>query len=69
MAAFVGIGVIRKRGCSDKWLDRIDPVRWSGYDELDTRLRAKGVQDDPKKKAMRQAVQGLGGKGGPVWGK
>ena len=41
---------------------------WSGYDELDTRLRAKGVQDGPKKKAMRQAVQGLGGKGGPVRG-
>ena len=39
---------------------------WSGYDELDTRLRAKGVQDDPKKKAIRQAVQGLSGKGGPV---
>ena len=42
---------------------------WSGYDELDTRLRAKGVQDGPKKKAIRQAVQGLGGKGGPVRGK
>ena len=41
---------------------------WNGYDELDTRLRAKGVQDDPKKKAIRQAVQGLGGKGGPVRG-
>ena len=27
---------------------------WSGYDELDTKLRAKGVQDGPKKKAMRQ---------------
>lgn len=26
---------------------------WSGYDELDTRLRAKGVQDDPRKKAIR----------------
>lgn len=34
---------------------------WSGYDELGTRLRAKGVQDGPKKKAIRQAVQGLGG--------
>ncbi len=41
---------------------------WSGYDELDTRLRAKGVQDGPKKKAIRQAVQGLGGKGGPARG-
>lgn len=29
---------------------------WSGYDELDTRLRAKGVQDGPKKNAIRQAV-------------
>ena len=37
-------------------------------DELDTRLRAKGVQGDPKKKAIRQAVQGLSGKGGPVRG-
>ena len=36
---------------------------------MDTKLRAKGVQDDPKKKAIRQAVQGLGGKGGPVRGK
>ena len=35
---------------------------------MDTKLRAKGVQDDPKKKAIRQAVQGLGGKGGPVRG-
>ena len=35
---------------------------------MDTRLRAKGVQDDPKKKAIRQAVQGLSGKGGPVGG-
>lgn len=35
---------------------------------MDTRLRAKGVQDGPKKKAIRQAVQGLGGKGGPVRG-
>ena len=33
---------------------------------MDTRSRAKGVQDDPKKKAIRQAVQGLSGKGGPV---
>ena len=41
---------------------------WSGHDELDTRLRAKGVQDGPNKKAIRQAVQGLGGKGGPVRG-
>lgn len=41
---------------------------WSGYDELDTRLRAKGVQDDPKKKAIRQAVQALSDKGGPVRG-
>ena len=30
------------------------PKPWSGYDELDTKLRVKGVQDDPKKKAMRQ---------------
>ena len=29
---------------------------------MDTRSRAKGVQDDPKKKAIRQAVQGLGAK-------
>ena len=29
---------------------------------MDTRLRAKGVQDGPKKKAIRQAVQGLGGR-------
>ena len=35
---------------------------------MDTKLRVKGVQDDPKKKAIRQAVQGLGGKGGPVRG-
>ena len=35
---------------------------------MDTRLRAKGVQDDPRKKAIRRAVQGLGGKGGPVRG-
>ena len=41
---------------------------WSGYDELDTKLRVKGVQDGPKKKAIRQAVQGFGGKGGPVRG-
>ena len=34
-------------------------LEWSGYDELDTRLRAKGVQDDPRKKAIRQAVQVL----------
>lgn len=40
--------------------------KWSGYDELDTKLRVRGVQDDPKKKAIRQAVQGLGGKGGPL---
>ena len=35
---------------------------------MDTKLRAEGVHDDPKKKAIRQAVQGLGGKGGPVRG-
>ena len=46
----------------------IHTTLWSGYDELDTRLRAKGVQDAPKKKAIRQAVQGLSGKGGPVRG-
>ena len=51
----------------ESWTKR-GPGFWSGYDELDTRLRAKGVQDDPKKKAIRQAVQGLGGKGGPVRG-
>ena len=49
-------------------MDRLCGQPWSGYDELDTRLRAKGVQDDPKKKAIRQAVQGLSGRGGPVRG-
>ena len=43
-------------------------LEWNGYDELDTRSRAKGIQDDLKKKAIRQAVQGLSGKGGPVRG-
>ena len=38
-------------------MDRIGPVRWSGYDELDTKLKVKGVQDGPKKKAMRQAFE------------
>ena len=36
-------------------LDRFGSGDWSGYDELDTRLRVKGVLDDPKKKAIRQA--------------
>ena len=49
-------------------MDRLCGQPWSGHDELDTRSRAKGVQDDPKKKAIRQAVQGLSGKGGPVRG-
>lgn len=49
-------------------MDRLCGQPWSGHDELDTRSRAKGVQDDPKKKAIRQAVQGLDGKGGPVRG-
>ena len=56
-------------GTAVEILDQERTGRWSGYDELDTRLRAKGVQDDPKKKAIRQAVQGLGGEGGPVRGK
>ena len=51
----------------ESWTKR-GPGFWSGYDELDTRLRAKGVQDGPKKKAIRQAVQGLGGEGGPARG-
>ena len=49
-------------------MDRLCGQPWSGHDELDTRSRAKGVQDDPKKKAIRQAVQGLSGEGGPVRG-
>lgn len=40
--------------------------KWSGYDELDTKLRAKGVQDDPKKEAIRQIIQDLCSKGSPV---
>ena len=35
-------------------MDRLCGQPWSGHDELDTRSRAKGVQDGPKKKAMRQ---------------
>ncbi len=49
-------------GGADVFLDTPPYAAWSGYDELDTRLRAKGVQDDPKKKAIRQAVQGLAAK-------
>ena len=52
---------------TNSWTESVR-LGWNGYDELDTRLRAKGIQDDPKKKAIRQAVQGLGGKGGPVRG-
>ena len=41
----------------DRLLRGASPQReaWSGHDELDTKLRAKGVLDDPKKKAIRQA--------------
>ena len=39
---------------TNSWTESVR-LGWSGYDELDTRLRVKGVLDDPKKKAIRQA--------------
>ena len=39
-------------------------AHWRGYGFLDTKLRVRGVRNDPKKEALRQAVQGRGRPGG-----
>lgn len=45
----------RRKKQSLDWMSPMQHRRsleWSGYDELDTKLRAKGVQDDPRKSGI-----------------
>ena len=41
-------------------------IRTNSWTELGTKLRARGVRNDPKEKTLRRAIQNLGGEGGSL---